>query len=127
MRIHSSSGTDLYLRVGSRPIIEHSERLRFAPMPSPSVLAALEPPASSSAPVGGAASPSGSATAGEAGSAGSGDMGGAVCSGLWQQVEDFGWVKATHSPHWCVLPEAERLPLRMASGEGGPALGMVQP
>jgi hypothetical protein len=29
-------------------------------------------------------------------------------SGLWQQVDDFGWVKATASPPWRVLPAAER-------------------
>ena len=26
----------------------------------------------------------------------------------WSNVDDFGWLKATASPHWCVLPEAER-------------------
>jgi hypothetical protein len=29
-------------------------------------------------------------------------------SGLWQQVDDFGWVKASASPHWKVLPEQDR-------------------
>jgi len=30
-RIHCTSDTDLYLRTRSKPIIEHSSRLRFAP------------------------------------------------------------------------------------------------
>jgi len=28
---------------------------------------------------------------------------------LWDQVEDFGWLKKQASPHWSVLPEDERL------------------
>jgi hypothetical protein len=30
------------------------------------------------------------------------------CSGLWQAVQDFGWVKASQSPHWALLPEQQR-------------------
>ena len=26
----------------------------------------------------------------------------------WNHVEDFDWLKATHSPNWAELPEAER-------------------
>jgi hypothetical protein len=32
MRIHSSTDCDFYLRVRSKPIIEHSSRVRFAPL-----------------------------------------------------------------------------------------------
>ena len=38
----------------------------------------------------------------------------AAASGLradhneWNHVEDFDWLKATHSPNWAELPEAER-------------------
>lgn len=31
VRIHAAHGTDLYVRVLSNPIIEHSDGLRFAP------------------------------------------------------------------------------------------------
>ncbi|ODQ51362.1 hypothetical protein SAICODRAFT_66972 [Saitoella complicata NRRL Y-17804] len=27
---------------------------------------------------------------------------------LWDQVEDFNWLKKQHSPHWSILPEEER-------------------
>lgn len=27
---------------------------------------------------------------------------------LYRTVDDFGWIKAAHSPNWSVLPEAER-------------------
>jgi len=27
----------------------------------------------------------------------------------WDQVDDFKWLKADHSPNWSVLPEGERL------------------
>jgi hypothetical protein len=30
-------------------------------------------------------------------------------TGLWDQVNDFGWLRASKSPHWNVLPEAERV------------------
>ena len=28
---------------------------------------------------------------------------------LWDQVDDFGWLKADKSPNWSVLPEGERV------------------
>ena len=28
---------------------------------------------------------------------------------LWDQVDDFKWLKADHSPNWSVLPEDKRL------------------
>lgn len=27
----------------------------------------------------------------------------------WDQVDDFKWLKADHSPNWACLPEADRL------------------
>lgn len=27
----------------------------------------------------------------------------------WDQVDDFKWLKADHSPNWTTLPEAQRL------------------
>lgn len=35
IRIHSSSSVDFYLRVNSKPIIEHTSAVRFAPLPPP--------------------------------------------------------------------------------------------
>ena len=29
-------------------------------------------------------------------------------NGLWREVHDFGWLRSAASPHWAVLPEAER-------------------
>lgn len=29
----------------------------------------------------------------------------------WDQVDDFKWLKADHSPNWSVMPEEERLAL----------------
>jgi hypothetical protein len=78
------TGCDLYLRAGSRPIIEACTGLRFAPLPDRD-LSAL-----------------GLRAALEA--AGLPDC----ASGLWRAVDDFGWVKAAASPNWGVLPEGER-------------------
>lgn len=33
----------------------------------------------------------------------------AVGSNMWDQVDDFKWLKSEHSPNWEVLPEAERV------------------
>ena len=28
---------------------------------------------------------------------------------MFAQVEDFGWIKASHSPNWALVPEGERM------------------
>ena len=28
---------------------------------------------------------------------------------MWDQVDDFKWLKAEHSPNWSVMPEGEKL------------------
>ena len=28
---------------------------------------------------------------------------------MWDQVDDFKWLKAEHSPNWSVLPEEQRI------------------
>jgi hypothetical protein len=86
------SGCDLYLRVRSRPIIEHCSRLRFAPL-VPADVTALGL----------------SEAAAAAGLASGGGSGGE----LWRAVDDFGWVKATASPNWAVMPEGERRPVAL--------------
>ncbi|MEW5317174.1 MAG: hypothetical protein WDW38_008499 [Sanguina aurantia] len=81
VRIHRAQHSDFYLRVRSKPIIEHSLRLRFAPycLEDEGVQSRL------------AAHRLG------------------VDVGLWCEVDDFGWIKAVQSPNWCVLPVGERL------------------
>ncbi len=34
---------------------------------------------------------------------------GAPTQNLWDQVDDFKWLKAEHSPNWSILPTEERL------------------
>ena len=71
---------DFYVHANSHPIIEHCSSLRFAPYPTlPTHLApALE------------------------------------AAGLrtehnqWDCVDDFDWLKASHSPNWSELPVGER-------------------
>ncbi|KAK0725423.1 tubulin binding cofactor C-domain-containing protein [Lasiosphaeris hirsuta] len=44
----------------------------------------------------------------------------------WDQVDDFKWLKADHSPNWSVLPEDERLPVEIwkKAVPGGPGVGV---
>ncbi|KAK3941331.1 tubulin binding cofactor C-domain-containing protein [Diplogelasinospora grovesii] len=39
----------------------------------------------------------------------------------WDQVDDFKWLKAEHSPNWAILPEEERVPEEVwkTIGDGG--------
>ncbi|KAF2838589.1 TBCC-domain-containing protein [Patellaria atrata CBS 101060] len=67
-RMHECRAVDVYLDVGSRPIIEDCRGVRFAPLPR-----------------------------------GSGE------ENLWEQVDDFKWLRPEHSPNWCVLPVAKRV------------------
>ena len=81
VRLHTSSRCDFYLHAASHPIIERCDAFRFAPYPSPL------PPAFAGAVAAAGMDPT---------------------RNEWSNVDDFGWLKATASPHWCVLPEAER-------------------
>jgi len=29
--------------------------------------------------------------------------------GMWNQVDDFGWIKKQQSPNWRIIPESERV------------------
>ncbi|CAA7401676.1 unnamed protein product [Spirodela intermedia] len=80
IRIHQARATDFYLRVRSRPIIEDSSSVRFAPYML--TYEGLE---------------------GELK-----DSGLAEETGNWANVDDFRWLRAIQSPNWCVLPEEER-------------------
>ena len=82
LRIHTSRDVDFYVHANSHPIIEHCSSLRFAPYPP-------LPPAYAHA---------------------------LAAAGLrsehnqWDCVDDFDWLKASHSPNWAELPEGERKP-----------------
>lgn len=81
IRIHHTSQTDFYLRVRSRPIVEHTSAVRFAPYAFQ--YDGLEEHLETSGLL--------------------------KDSGDWARVDDFRWLRATQSPNWCTLPETERL------------------
>ncbi|XP_077213169.1 C-CAP/cofactor C-like domain-containing protein [Tasmannia lanceolata] len=81
IRIHQAKGTDFYLRVKSRPIIEDGCGVRFAPY-----LLFYE------------------GIEKELRDSGLGEE-----TGNWANVDDFRWLRAVQSPNWCVLPEEERV------------------
>lgn len=44
----------------------------------------------------------------------------------WDEVDDFKWLKAEHSPNWSILPEGERITEDVWSKvvPGGPGVGL---
>ena len=44
----------------------------------------------------------------------------------WDQVDDFKWLKAEHSPNWSILPSEERLEEEVWTTvvPGGPGVGL---
>ncbi|WIA38943.1 hypothetical protein OEZ86_005096 [Tetradesmus obliquus] len=132
VRIHDACSCDLYLRTRSHPIIEHSSGLRFAPFAIEQLAGQLQAPGSehcssqqaqdreqqqqqqeqqgnslpprppqqqSQQEEGSLAQQLAELLAGTQLS---------ECGGMWQAVQDFGWVKASQSPHWALLPEQQR-------------------
>lgn len=81
IRIHSARKSDFYLRVRSKPIIEDSNGVRFAPycLSYPGIEEDLR----------------GAGLDAE--------------TGNWENVDDFRWLRAVQSPNWSVLPESERV------------------
>ena len=75
----------------SRPIIEDTTRVRFAPL----------------VPIGGFA---GAAAALRAAGLSDSDEDAGAWRDAWRGVDDFAWIRATHSPNWAELPPAERAP-----------------
>jgi hypothetical protein len=147
VRIHSTHDCQFYLRVRSRPIIEHSSSLAFAPYAAEDLLSSAAAPGSHT----------GQQQELETQQQQGQDQQQALKqqpeliqqqaqqqdqqqrvvqqqqqqqqalpdwhpvellsaaqlsedSGLWQQVDDFGWVKASASPHWRVLQPHEGMP-----------------
>ncbi|VVB09797.1 unnamed protein product [Arabis nemorensis] len=90
IRIHCAKKTDFYLRVRSRPIIEDSNGVRFAPyclkydgIEEDLKIADLEEETKN-----------------------------------WANVDDFLWLRAVQSPNWSVLPEEERVSSVSISDDG---------
>lgn len=82
LRAHSSQDCDVYLHVTSRAVVEHCQRLRFAPYN----LTGCEVTADWKT------------------------TGLSTDRNNWDDVDDFNWLsKAQKSPNWSVLPEAERV------------------
>ncbi|KAF6255637.1 tubulin binding cofactor C-domain-containing protein [Scenedesmus sp. NREL 46B-D3] len=87
VRIHDACSSDLYLRTRSHPIIEHSSGLRFAPAPFEQLGGQLQPPSDRQY---------------------SNLQAHDYEQQQQQAVQDFGWVKASQSPNWALLPEQQR-------------------
>lgn len=81
IRIHNAKASDFYIRVRSRPIIEDSSSVRFAPycLSYEGIDEDLK-----------------EASLDEE-------------TGNWANVDDFRWLRAVQSPNWSVLSEAERV------------------
>jgi len=91
VRIHSAESCDFYLKVRSGPIIEFSSGLRFAPLgPAEALIASPE-------------------AADHLKEQGLDDIDGQL-STEWADVQDFGWLRASASPNWSILPEEQRQP-----------------
>lgn len=82
VRIHTTKDTTFYLRVLSNPIIEHTSGVHVAPYVPTYPGWREDFSAEGLEPDG----------------------------GKWAEVHDFGWLRATKSPHWDILPENKRNP-----------------
>lgn len=83
IRIHTSKRCDYYLHVLSRPIIEHSEALRFAP--------------------------SGLRYEGLGEQRRRAGLEAERAATLWAAVDDFGWHRVQKSPNWSIIAVEARL------------------
>ena len=81
VRVHDARRTAFYVRTKSRPIIEHSREVTFAPF-------AFEY---------------------EGARARFAAAGLVEETDAWRDVDDFGWIKNRQSPNWSVAPESERV------------------
>ncbi|KAL1833597.1 hypothetical protein ACET3Z_003248 [Daucus carota] len=88
IRIHHARGTDFYLRVRSRPIIEDCSGVRFAPycLGYNEIERDLK-----------------KSNLDEE-------------TGNWANVDDFKWLRAVQSPNWSILPECDRIATVNISG-----------
>lgn len=107
VRMHDCKNVDIYLHCASRPIIEDCSNIRFSPIPECYVCQTLRSVASAltifqmttqESPV----------------------------QNQWDQVDDFKWLKAEHSPNWSVLPDESKLNEELWTSvvPGGPGVGL---
>jgi len=59
------------------------------------------------------------------GKEGLGSIWGAVEQNMWNQVDDFKWLKSEHSPNWEVMPEQERVERTVWDGIKGKEVGIL--
>lgn len=59
------------------------------------------------------------------GKEGLGDTWEGVERNMWDQVDDFKWLKSEHSPNWSVLPEEERVDEKAWEGIRGKEVGQM--
>lgn len=91
IRIHNARGSNFYLRVRSRPIVEDCSGVRFAPycLQYKGIEENLR------------------------------EANLLEETGNWSNVDDFKWLKAVQSPNWSVLHEDERVGIIDISSSGG--------
>lgn len=82
-RMHHSKDVDVYLNVASRPVMEDCSGIRFAPLPEEFLF-------------------------GDWHRKGEDRVEGKEGGNLWDQVQDFNWLRAEQSPHWDIMPVEER-------------------
>ncbi|KAJ2521527.1 hypothetical protein H4217_001326 [Coemansia sp. RSA 1939] len=80
MRLENSFSIDVYLHCSSRPIIEKSSGIRFAPYPAVSSLSHQHSSLS----------------------AGAGEL--LALPNMFDAVDDFNWLRRQHSPNWSINP-----------------------
>lgn len=97
--MHQCENVDVYLYCSSEPIIEFCGGVRIAPLPG-----VFE--GGARAGVVGELKSTGGDVIGERGSRGGGE---GKSPNRWNQVQDFQWIKAEHSPNWCEIPLEERV------------------
>ena len=116
-RMHSAKNVDVYLHSASRPIIEDCENVRFAPLPD-AYVSPLSLSLACDATVQVVLTRTSKTTPAIAETA-----------NQWDQIDDFKWLQAEHSPHFSVLPAAERIEDRVwrekVPGGHGDALNQI--
>ena len=111
VRIHTSTGSSVFLDVGSNPVIEHCSAMGFGALTphQRELLGVPESSAVQTATDASSAAPPGQPDSGSMGdgamaqpqptgaAAGAAAGGGSSC---WRAVQDFNWLRSTPSPNW---------------------------
>jgi hypothetical protein len=106
LRMHDCNNVDVYLQCSSRPIIEDCVGVRFAQLPQAYVSTVGDLTVHADA---------------------SQQSGQASTQNMWDQVDDFKWLKAEHSPNWSILPPEDAVPDEVWSEivPGGPGWSLT--